>query len=194
MFSSTLIVLQVLLLVMSMLDNTEAAESPHFLLKGQCPEVTLAEGFDAQKFGGLWYRIGGLPNVEERSVNCTVYNYVDTGSGYQVNSTGIGRDGAAVNQSINLTVTTPGTAKFSTRVRTFDAEMMVLNTDYTTYCCLFTCYNFQGTHKAIFAWILSRTSSLDKQKIASCQKELERVGVPLDRLRGTYQGQQCNHQ
>ncbi|XP_069181002.1 crustacyanin-A1 subunit isoform X2 [Procambarus clarkii] len=183
-----------LLLVVWTTHASQAAESPHFLLKGQCPVVTLAEGFNMQQFKGTWYRIGGLPNVEERSVNCTVYNYVTTDAGYIVNSSGLDRAGKPVKQNITLLADTPGMAKFSTRVRTFDAEMVVLNTDYTTYCCLFTCYNFQGSHKAIFAWILSRTSTLKKQEIANCQKELERVGVPLEKLRGTYQGADCNHQ
>ncbi|XP_047483941.1 uncharacterized protein LOC125035772 [Penaeus chinensis] len=95
-----------------------------------------------------WYRIGGLPNTEEKSINCTVYNYRDSD---------------------------------------FTADLVVVSTDYTSFACLFSCYNFQRTHRAHFAWILSRSPTLPAEKIATCQKSLRKVGIPLGRLTKTNQ-------
>ncbi|KAG7153686.1 Crustacyanin-A1 subunit-like 1 [Homarus americanus] len=126
------------------------------------------------------------------SYQCLNFDLHVTGSGYNVIADGQGRDGAVV-QSNTITQTTTSQGKFSIRVKTFDAEMVVLGTDYTTFACLFTCYNFQGSHKALVAWILSRTLELERQKIAGCQKHFLKVGVPLAQLRGTYQGTECGH-
>ncbi|KAK7065460.1 hypothetical protein SK128_010134 [Halocaridina rubra] len=171
-----------------------ASDKPKFLEEGRCPIIEIPTGFSSQEFSGTWYRIGGLPNVEEKSVNCTVYDYQLTGSGYQVVSTGVQSDFTPVSQSSILTQKSPGLAQFNTVVRDkFDAEMVVVSTDYVSYACIFTCYNFRESHKAQFAWILSRKATLEKSKIATCQVELRKVGVPIVQLRGTYQGEACNH-
>ncbi|XP_071545314.1 crustacyanin-A1 subunit-like [Panulirus ornatus] len=191
MFLRLLLSWQVLVVLVWTVHPSQASDEPGFLLRGQCPLVQLGHGFDKHQFGGIWYRIGGLPNVEEKSVNCTVYDYKATGPGYTVSSTGLDTRGTPVDQSRILLQESPDVARFSTRIRDFDAEMVVLSTDYNSFSCLFTCYNFQGSHKAQFAWILSRTSGLSKEKIAKCQRELRDVGVPLEKLRGTFQGAGC---
>ncbi|KAG7153687.1 crustacyanin-A1 subunit-like [Homarus americanus] len=168
--------------------------STGLLVKGLCPIVKLAKNFNTTSFAGSWYRVGGLPNYEERSVNCTIYNYVDTGSGFFVESTGVARNGDPTIQNKTLVTVTPGIARYSTHVRDIEAEMVVLGTDFVTYACLFTCYNFQGTHKVMFAWIFSRKSTLSRANIALCQKHFVAVGVPINNLRGTYQGPKCGHQ
>jgi len=166
-----------------------------FLARGQCPVVQLANTFKANDFSGTWYRIGGLPNVEEKSVNCTVYDYQADATGFTVNSRGQLKDGTPVTQVVLLaTKTSPTLGKFTTRIRDFDADLMVLNTDYTSYACLYSCYTYNNTHKAQFAWILSRSSTLAKDKIALCQRELQAVGIKFRSLRGTHQGSaKCGH-
>ncbi|XP_068220134.1 crustacyanin-A1 subunit-like [Palaemon carinicauda] len=171
-----------------------ANDRPKFLVEGRCPIVDIPTGFDTSRFSGNWYRIGGLRNAEEKSVNCTVYSYQLTGSGFTVISNGVLGDFSPVSQTGSLTQKTPGLAQFTTTIRDkFDAEMVVVSTDYTSYACVFTCYNFRESHKAQFAWILSRTTSLPKETIAQCQVALRKVGVPIAQLRGTYQGSSCQH-
>ncbi|XP_063598769.1 crustacyanin-A1 subunit-like [Penaeus indicus] len=164
-----------------------AASDDAFLIRGECPIIQLEPTFDTQQFSGVWYRIGGLPNTEEKSVNCTVYNYRDTGNGYSVSASGVGVDGAPVAQTNTLVSTSPGVANFTTPIRDFTADLVVVSTDYTSFACLFSCYNFQRTHRAHFAWILSRSPTLPAEKIATCQKSLRKVGIPLGRLTKTNQ-------
>ncbi|XP_069969782.1 crustacyanin-A1 subunit [Penaeus vannamei] len=164
-----------------------AASDDAFLIRGECPIIQLESNFDTQRFSGVWYRIGGLPNTEEKSVNCTVYNYRFTGNGYTVTSSGVGADGAPVTQTNTLVNTAWGVANFTTPIRDFTADLVVVSTDFTSYACLFSCYNFQRTHRAHFAWILSRSNSLTPEKIATCQKSLRKVGIPLGKLTKTNQ-------
>ncbi|ROT74603.1 Crustacyanin-C1 subunit [Penaeus vannamei] len=133
------------------------------------------------QFSGVWYRIGGLPNTEEKSVNCTVYNYRFTGNGYTVTSSGVGADGAPVTQTTpsstqrGASPTSPRPSEVSQGAQWaggggdgyFTADLVVVSTDFTSYACLFSCYNFQRTHRAHFAWILSRSNSLTPEKAHS---------------------------
>ncbi|XP_066980085.1 crustacyanin-A1 subunit-like [Macrobrachium rosenbergii] len=187
-------VLRAAVLLLAAATLAYATDRPKFLVEGRCPIVDIPTGFDNSRFSGTWYRIGGLRNAEEKSVNCTIYNYQLTGSGFNVISNGVLSDFSPVSQSSSLTQKTPGLAQFTTTIRgKFDAEMVVVSTDYSAYACVFTCYNFRESHKAQFAWILSRTTSLPKEKIAECQVALRKVGVPIAQLRGTYQGSNCSH-
>ncbi|XP_042855635.1 crustacyanin-A1 subunit-like [Penaeus japonicus] len=170
-----------------------AASDDAFLIRGECPYVQLEPNFKMQEFSGTWYRIGGLPNAEEKSVNCTVYDYHFTGSGFSVSASGVAADGSPVSQTSTLLITSPGVANFTTPIRDFMADLVVLSTDFTSYACLFSCYNFQRTHRAHFAWILSRDSTLSMEKIATCQRNLRKAGIPLNKLRKTNQGGDCDY-
>merc|ERR1711872_631532 len=171
-----------------------AAEGPSFLESGQCPDLSL-QPFEAAQFSGVWYRIGGIPTFEEKAVNCTRYNYQNTPEGFEISSDGIDAQGAPVTQLSMLTYAGDDTTvgNFTTLIRDrLEASVYVLNTDYSSFACLYSCYPFQKSHKAQFAWIYSRETTLPREKIALCQREFRDKGtVKINKLRGTYQGRNC---
>lgn len=46
-----------------------------------------------------------------------------------------------------------------------EAHLQVLTTDYNTMACLYTCHSVRSTHRVHFAWILSRETTLPKEKV-----------------------------
>ena len=170
-----------------------AGEAPSFLESGQCPDVS-PQSFDAAKFSGEWYRIGGIPTSDEKAVNCTRYNYQNTPEGFEISSSGVDADGAPVTQQNTLSFAVDDTVGiFNTIIRDhLEESLYILNTDYSSFACLYSCYQFRKTHKAQFAWIYSRETTLPREKIALCQREFREKGtVKVNKLRGTYQGPDC---
>ena len=94
-----------------------AGEAPSFLESGQCPDVS-PQSFDAAKFSGEWYRIGGIPTSDEKAVNCTRYNYQNTPEGFEISSSGVDADGAPVTQQNTLSFAVDDTVGiFNTIIR-----------------------------------------------------------------------------
>ncbi|KAK8379298.1 hypothetical protein O3P69_019284 [Scylla paramamosain] len=164
---------------------------PAFLMGKPCPEVELAQNFNASAFSGSWYKFGGLPNEQEITNNCTVYDYKYTGSGYEVTESGLNEAGEKQTQRNTFKQITAGVADFVTRVEGLEAHLQVLTTDYSSMACLYTCHTVRETHRVQLAWILSRTKDLDRKKIAECQVLLKDVNVPLRHLEKISHGDEC---
>ncbi|XP_045119506.1 insecticyanin-A-like [Portunus trituberculatus] len=172
-------------------QDTTGSPTPSFLMGSPCPDVTPSQDFDAPAFGGTWHKFGGLPNEQEITKNCTIYNYKYTGSGFDVTESGIDGAGQRVNQTNSFQQVTPGIADFVTRVEGLEAHLQVLKTDYTSMACLYTCHTVRETHRVHLAWILSRGKDLDRKKIAECQVLLKNAKVPLIQLEKISHGEEC---
>ncbi|CAL4058584.1 unnamed protein product [Meganyctiphanes norvegica] len=164
-----------------------AADPPPLLTRGRCPIVQLGSSFKTNQFAGKWFKIGGLHNPREKAVQCTLYDYQKNAAGFQVSSSGLTSDNSPITEGNTLRQNEQNVGSFLATFHDLEANMTVLTTDYTSYACVYTCYNFESSHKTQFAWILSRESTLPRQKIADCQVELRRVGVPLKDLSATKQ-------
>jgi len=166
---------------------TLAATPPPLLTRGRCNQVVLDNKFKTNEFAGKWYKIGGLHNPREKAVQCTLYDYQRTALGFQVSANGLDRDNRPITEGNTLAQTEPNVGRFLAEFHDLQANMTVLTTDYTSFACLYTCYNFESSHKTQFAWILSRSNTLPPSKIAECQKLLIKVGVRIRDLSATKQ-------
>jgi len=166
---------------------TLAATPPPLLTRGRCNQVVLDNKFKTNEFAGTWYKIGGLHNPREKAAQCTLYDYQRTSLGFQVSANGLDRDNRPITEGNTLAQTEPNVGRFLAEFHDLQANMTVLTTDYTSFACLYTCYNFESSHKTQFAWILSRTNTLPSSKIAECQKLLIKVGVKIRDLSATKQ-------
>jgi len=164
-----------------------AATPPPLLTRGRCNTVVLDNRFKTNEFAGKWYKIGGLHNPREKAVQCTLYDYQRNALGFQVASTGLRRDDTPITEGNTLKQNEPNVGSFLAEFHDLEANMTVLTTDYNSFACLYTCYNFESSHKTQFAWILSRTNTLPPSKIAECQKLLIKVGVKIKDLTATKQ-------
>jgi len=164
-----------------------AATAPPLLQRGRCPTVLLDNQFRTDEFAGKWYKIGGLHNPREKAVQCTLYDYQRRAFGYQVTSTGLNRKNEPLTEGNTLKQTGENVGSFLAEFHDLEANMTVLTTDYVSFACLYTCYNFEASHKTEFVWILSRTNKLPPAKIATCQELYLQLDVKIRGITATKQ-------
>lgn len=67
-----------------------------------------------------------------------------------------------------------------------DPNYLVLATDYKTYSLVYACTNY-GSFNVQFAWILTRTPTLDATKTAQLRSTLNDFGIHSEKLTVTDQ-------
>ncbi|CAL1547349.1 unnamed protein product, partial [Lymnaea stagnalis] len=65
------------------------------------------------------------------------------------------------------------------------AEYRVVETDYKTYSLVYSCTLFAGLFRTEFAWILSRTTSLDGALVTRLEQKLASYNVNVAAFEGT---------
>ncbi|XP_018012730.1 crustacyanin-A1 subunit [Hyalella azteca] len=172
-----------------------ANDSPSFLKRGSCKTgVQPLSGFDRNKFTGRWFRIGGIRNPdEEKAVKCTTLDYRVGGTGMDMVSQGLDHIDEFTRKVTPMTMDDLTVGSFGLTSNNRPVKLEILETDYTSYACLYSCTDIAGTHFAQFAWIMSRQPKLDKREIGLCQLALKEAGVPVGKLKGTRQDSACNY-
>ncbi|KAF2361791.1 Lipocalin/cytosolic fatty-acid binding domain [Trinorchestia longiramus] len=172
-----------------------ASSSPSFLKRGHCKKgVEPVRDFDPNQFVGRWFRIGGVRNPDEdRTITCTTLDFRVKGTGMDMTAQGLDHADEFTMRVTPLSLDDPNVASFGLTSNNRPVSLEVLETDYTSYACLFSCTDIAKTHFAQFAWILSRQPTLNKTQIGKCQLALKEAGVAVGKLKGTRQGGQCNY-
>lgn len=127
---------------------------------GRCPDVTVIQNFDANRYLGKWYEDEKFFFIAELGLKCISANYSlnEDGSIKVVNS-GInrltGRDSSAVGRA---TLGKDDPAKLSVKFSKYQpaGPYWILDTDYETYSLVWSCSDFYFARTEI-AWILTRS-------------------------------------
>lgn len=69
--------------------------------------------------------------------------------------------------------------------------MVILETDYENYACLYTCIDIHLGYEVEIAAIQSRSPDPSDEQVWRCEKAFKSLDVDISRLRKVVQGSSC---
>jgi len=170
---------------------TVGCASSQKISTGKCPDVQVKKDFDLSKYVGVWYEIEKNPVPFEAGLKCNTANYTQQQDYVTVVNTGIKKRNGQVS-SIEGKATVPNKdvpAKLKVKFNgmPFEANYWVLDTDYTTYSIVYSCFSVFDFFNAEFLWILSRTPALENSTHENIYKFLDANNINRKTLSPTEQ-------
>ncbi|XP_022344558.1 apolipoprotein D-like [Crassostrea virginica] len=131
---------------------------------GKCPTVKTQDPFDINKYLGDWYEIYKFEASFEGQQRCIRANYQMKEDGHiRVQNTGIedGKSITAIGDGYAPDKNVPAKLEVRFSDKAPYGKYWVLDTDYENYTFIYSCTDLAGLSHIEFAWILSRTRTLD---------------------------------
>ncbi|XP_071958966.1 apolipoprotein D-like [Antedon mediterranea] len=156
--------------------------------RGPCPEVTVQENFDVNRYLGIWYEAARFYTTFQKDSRCVVANYTLKDNGH-INVLNSGYfPGEGYGSDVGDGKPNPDNpAKIGLKFNTLQprGKYWVLDTDYDTYTLVHSCSSFFDLFNVQLNWILVRDSSLstgDASKIQPQLTKFEKQGIYIDRF------------
>ncbi|KAJ8279267.1 hypothetical protein COCON_G00063330 [Conger conger] len=157
---------------------------------GRCPIPPVQQNFDIAKYMGRWYEIQKLPAVFEfGTCNQATYTLLPEGVVKVVNAELLSN---GMENSIEGTATVKNSSQPAILEVSFfegasSAPYWVLSTDYESYTLIYACTNYLGFFYVDFAWIMSRSRTLQEETITELHNLLTSNGIDIKRMTVTDQ-------
>ncbi|XP_064074025.1 uncharacterized protein LOC113399468 [Vanessa tameamea] len=151
--------------------------------RGQCDDsIPAMPAFDPVRYMGLWHNIQSYPSVfQPGTCNNALYTLND-GIVDVFNTQVINQRLDTINGVARL-ASTDGTAKLivsfpvaGTNLNT-STDYWVLDTDYTSYALVYTCFNINNDEKQVMSWKLSRTKQLSSAAVTTINNIISTIPV-----------------
>ncbi|XP_068207222.1 apolipoprotein D-like [Palaemon carinicauda] len=158
--------------------------------QGLCPNITEKQDFDPVPYLGRWFELERYEMIFEYGMDCVNALYSDLGEGYvEVHNTARLKDGTPTDIVGKAHVIAPGvlSVEFPGHI---PAEYHVLDTDYENFSSVYNCLQ-EGIYRVEFAWVLSRTMTLEDGIYSRAQQAFVDNSIDLTIFQTTYQGDDC---
>ncbi|XP_047536967.1 uncharacterized protein LOC125070976 isoform X1 [Vanessa atalanta] len=151
--------------------------------RGQCDEsIPAMPAFDPVRYMGLWHNIESYPSLfQPGTCNNALYTLND-GIVDVFNTQVINQRLDTINGVATL-ASTDGSAKLivsfpiaGTNLNT-STDYWVLDTDYSSYALVYTCFNINNDEKQVMSWKLSRTKQLSSTANATINNIISTIRV-----------------
>ncbi|XP_045478258.1 uncharacterized protein LOC123683308 [Harmonia axyridis] len=150
----------------------------------KCPEVSVQENFDLNKYLGTWYEEEKYFAIFEVDARCVAAEYSLNENGtVKVLNTQIDKltgKKSSIEGSAKA-ASSSGEGKFAVNFpgRGFqaDAPYWVLETDYENYSVVWSCVDITPPISARFAWILTRERNPSQDVVNKAQAVLDRLNI-----------------
>ncbi|XP_064084037.1 crustacyanin-C1 subunit-like [Macrobrachium nipponense] len=73
----------------------------------------------------------------------------------------------------------------------FPAPLVILDTDYENYACLYSCMDYNFEYYSDFSFIFARTPTPSSTYIKKCETAFSNIGLDTSRFLKTAQGRRC---
>jgi len=153
------------------------------------------KNFDVNRYCGKWYEQSRTWFWPEESGVCSRATYTkrDENSINVKNEMRVGSPEGGI-QSIEGTATlrTPNEGHLLVDFgghRT--GNMKILETDYTSYSLVYSCYSFAGLLHWETAWILTRDAQISDQFMDTLMNKYKKIGFDTSRLKRQTQDKKC---
>ncbi|XP_071518894.1 apolipoprotein D-like [Panulirus ornatus] len=168
------------------------ASRPHtrYFSLGNCPNITEKYDFDPVPYLGRWYEQERFDVVFQAGMDCVNAIYSDLGDGYvEVHNTARTASGKYTDIVGKAHVIAPGVllVEFHGHI---PGEYHVLDTDYESFSAVYNCIQ-AGEYHFQYAWILSRTMTLDQTTLDYAHQVFLANGIDISLMHATYQGDDC---
>ncbi|XP_064084057.1 crustacyanin-C1 subunit-like [Macrobrachium nipponense] len=177
-----------------------ADEVPDFVIKGKCPAVDEQRLWQQQlpnhsRFGGVWYQQAISTNPYQLLKKCVRIHYDYNGKGFDVKTVGITPEGSQLKRKGVLTPMPLGDPHLMINLEnSFPAPLVILDTDYNNYACMYSCMEYNYGYHSDFAFFFARAPESYDKYIAKCRAALDSIGVDPNRLIKTEQGSGCDYE
>ncbi|NWW04090.1 APOD protein, partial [Oreocharis arfaki] len=157
---------------------------------GPCPDPSVQEEFDINKYLGKWYEIEKLPSTFEKG-SCIQANYSlkENGKFKVINKEMLanGKINEAEGEIMHMDVKQP--AKLGVRFNWFmpAAPYWVISTDYENYSLVYSCTNLLWLFHMDYAWILSRAPEMHPETVEHLKSVLQSYKIDTDKMMTTDQ-------
>ncbi|XP_045618941.1 crustacyanin-C1 subunit [Procambarus clarkii] len=176
-----------------------ADKIPDFVVPGQCPAVDESKLWAEQvpnfaNYAGVWYEFALTNNPYQLINTCVRNDYSFDGKQFDVSSTGVTADGSLLKRNGKVYPNPLGEPHLTIDYEnSFAAPYVILDTDYTNFACLYSCVSFNFNHHTDFAFIFTRSPSLDGKFVKRCEAAFKSINVDTSRFTKTPQGSSCNY-
>jgi apolipoprotein D and lipocalin family protein len=156
---------------------------------GNCPNLSVVEPFDLQKYLGTWYEIEKYPARFESGGKCVFAVYTLNPNGtIQVRNSNIRTETGVYDQIIGSARLADPTGKQAKLLVTFptapvqrEAPYWVLQTDYDYYAIVWSCTP-TGENNMQFLWYLSRTRNPDDDERSHSREIMRQLSLDTTHL------------
>ncbi|XP_064084041.1 crustacyanin-C1 subunit-like [Macrobrachium nipponense] len=180
--------------------SVAADKFPDFVVKGKCPAVDEVKLWKEQttrhsEFGGVWFQYALTKNEYQPLEKCVRIEYNFDGEGYKVRTSGVNYSGEKQERQGEIYPMPLGDPHFMVDFEghSFAAPLVILDTDYENYACLYSCMDYSSSYFSDFAFIFSRKPELEDEYVSKCQAAFRDIGLDTSRFQKTVQGSQCDY-
>ncbi|XP_068226348.1 crustacyanin-C1 subunit-like [Palaemon carinicauda] len=172
---------------------------PDFVIKGKCPAVDEHKLWTEQlpnhyKFGGVWYQHALSTNPYQLLKRCVRIQYDFDGKGFDVKAVGLTSEGSQLKRTGKIVPMPLGDPHLMINLEnSFPAPLIILDTDYDNYACLYSCMDYNYEHHSDFAFFFARTPDAYDKYNNKCIAAFDGIGFDSNRLIKTEQGTTCNY-
>ncbi|XP_069161768.1 crustacyanin-C1 subunit-like [Procambarus clarkii] len=176
-----------------------ADKIPDFVVPGQCPAVYESKLWAEQvpkhaNYAGVWYEFALTNNPYQLINKCVRNEYFFDGNQFEVKSTGLNGYGKLVKRNGRVYPNPFGEPHLTIDYEnSFAAPYVILDTDYSNFACLYSCMSFNNLYYSDFAFIFSRSPSLDDKFVKHCEAVFRNLKVDTSRFQQTVQGYSCDY-
>ncbi|ROT83788.1 crustacyanin subunit A [Penaeus vannamei] len=143
---------------------------PDFVVPGRCAKVANQDKFDLRRYSGRWYQTQIIDNAYQPYTRCihSNYDYSDSDYGFKVTTAGFSPNNEylRLQGKIYPTKDFPAAHMLIDFPTVFAAPYEVIETDYETYSCVYSCIDWNG-YKSEFGFVFSRTPQTSGQRTTS---------------------------
>ncbi|XP_068226225.1 crustacyanin-C1 subunit-like [Palaemon carinicauda] len=174
------------------------ADIPDHLVPGTCPQVNEEELWELQKpryfqLAGKWFQQAVTPNKFQPMERCVETQYNWDGEGFHMRSTGL-RGTEVVATEGRVYPQPHGKPSLEiTHQHAFPAPLLLLETDFLNYACMYSCLELGGGFKTDLAFVYSRQREMHPAYMRICESAYGKIGFDLGRLFKTSQGEDCSN-
>ncbi|CAG4957190.1 unnamed protein product [Colias eurytheme] len=147
------------------------------ILNGQCDTtIQPIQNFNVSNYQGRWRLIESYPS-EFQTGTCNEARYtpvsgniIEVVNSQVINASLASITGSAtVDSAGRITVTFPSASSSS--------QLLVLDTDYTTYSLVYSCENLSSNTRRVWSWKMSRSRNLTETAVANINRVINNIQV-----------------
>ncbi|CAL4153158.1 unnamed protein product, partial [Meganyctiphanes norvegica] len=182
----------------------EKAPVPDFVVEGTCPTVDEKTLWEQQKpnhakFAGTWFEVGRTDNPYQLVKECTHSNLTYNGNGFQHITMGLGADGNLLRRDgLTFPFITGANANsphlsIQFEMPSWAAPFVILDTDYDSYACIYSCMDFNNQFVADFGFVWSRIPDMHIMNFEKCRTAFTKIALNTERIQIIKQGDDCKY-
>ncbi|XP_068223822.1 crustacyanin-C1 subunit-like [Palaemon carinicauda] len=189
-----------LVLLALAITSSVADKVPDFVIPGKCPYVDEYRLWEQQKpnlakFGGVWFQYALTNNPYQLLTQCVRLQYDFNGKGFDASAVGLTQDGSLLKRFGDISPMPLGDPHLMVNFEnSFAAPLVVLDTDYSNYACLYSCMEYNFGYYSDFAFIFTRNPKQGDAYASKCETAFKSIGLDTSRFYKTAQGAQCPYE